>query len=1137
MIKMKRINCKQSFLLILIIIFSYALPANALFLNESYPIPYVHPPSSVSCTGTSSGCYRIDGTRSIKDSSGSLDPESFAIYLPENKCSNMEREPDSSLGACACLFASSWNPYGKCCGDDGRDCGYISKGVLCDIDSNWNIAQWLASDPYYGGIKYVGCSKTEFLSDGDDWKKCEGDPWIENVKGNDFACAGKGRNSIAECCGDKSCASSGSGRRLLTGESVTVLIEDSSARILNSSLDVNPDSNITENLTDVTIFIQSGGTIIKTGCYGNSAYVKVSYDACDSSANELKIYLDAMELNSSSGYFFGQIACKAEIEWSKYSPRINTGGDGRQVVPESSHLYKWDIAPAGQHDSPLYIGAFRTPGCNTSSASISLTGGVIFSPKKYAQENLLTGNAPMSPSSCVPSLYNSCGDGCCTYQCLAWTEPTEFTPAWCVIPVYEDCSTCPSDCGACSTSPTTPSVSSGPKCGDENCGTNETAISCPADCAADTIYVNGTKPVCPSGYYIESRFWNSDTLGPLCGAEGGGSCYAPGGWGTYPSLGDSTYCCISGCHRCDSEVSRIFSDLVVPRADAGTWGWTSVKCQKVATAPVIKSVCPNSVCETNETYASCPQDCGKPKNVTLYCTPEGTFVKDLDLKEEEVADKVLLASRKKTCERAGLAWTGTKCCSEGDDQNEYYNDPSGKGACWNKQPVLNFDSAPNTNDSVASYNGQLHGCAIDKSVYNPENDGFLSLKDNFTSEALIENHPYCFTDPLKTFYCSFSERWKASDGANYSHISVSPLASSSSPAECCTANSCWDGNACIPNQKFNPLARPLDGKYLCVDGNWTQSSYKCAPDTTICTGFCPDDSQCLISTFYTNGSACIKSTEYVNDNYCQNGNWTTRTKLLAVQLMNLRGSGDYSLYCDKKENALNNLNYLSEDKQLVSSLLSGSPTNIFCVLRAANKTIIGTTLNRDLDAFPKSALSVFGISNCSTVTINDYEYHQCDTSNKVWYSKGMKSVIFSQSPISLAPFESEGFFQRVILGPIRRIIFSLNALNTTPPYDNSYLNSITKFDKLYMSQKGNRTVKAVIDGLTYKNFVGEYSGFSSDICKVANEYHKARADGLSGLSCRKDSAGNYYVLAQGSSSSNVNPEIIWPDLTAKLRYK
>ena len=67
-----------------------------------------------------------------------------------------------------------------------------------------------------------------------------------------------------------------------------------------------------------------------------------------------------------------------------------------------------------------------------------------------------------------------------------------------------------------------------------------------------------------------------------------------------------------------------------------------------------------------------------------------------------------------------------------------------------------------------------------------------------------------------------------------------------------------------------------------------------------------------------------------------------------------------------------------------------------------------------------------------------------------------------------------------------------------------------------------------------KNLIIGYSGFSNDLCSFVNNYNTANKDTSSGISCVKEGT-NYYVLGQGTQATNVNPNLIWTDMTSKLR--
>lgn len=532
-----------------------------------------------------------------------------------------------------------------------------------------------------------------------------------------------------------------------------------------------------------------------------------------------------------------------------------------------------------------------------------------------------------------------------------------------------------------------------------------------------------------------------------------------------------------------------------------------------------------------------PPACSQGK---LYCRTDGRFVKDLDTPNSQISDTVLNGKNKKTCEAAGFKWTGTKCCSEYDDPDEYYNDPKGIGGCWDSAPVISVDFVKNSGDSVVNYNGEFHGCAI-------SDQNLLSLKDKHTAGQLIINHNYCFTDPKNNYYCkpqnstnpsALSGKWVQTDGKDRSHYSLSPQSQDASVQSggCCAEKECWDGTRCAENQRAKPLA-PLTSGMRCIDGQWTQAFLKRTPDESQ-EGYCPEQSKCLLDPMGKNESSqCVDSGNYFEDNYCENGEWSTRTKLLALKMLKLKG-GDYTLFCDNRENALNNLASLSSVNSN-TNILAAIQTNKFCVLNAGGNVVVGASYNKDL----KNITNIFGVQCNPGAVQNDSQYHSCDASKKLWINPGLKSFIYSPSSI-IVPEEQNptGSFQELILGPIRNVIEAIRRLISTPPVDESYLNALKKFDRIYMTQKGTRTIRASMEGYVFKNIVAEYGNLDNDLCAFVEQYARERNFVESGITCRSEGTGdnfannNYYILVQGSKL-NFNPESVWTDLTSKIRLK
>ena len=203
-------------------------------------------------------------------------------------------------------------------------------------------------------------------------------------------------------------------------------------------------------------------------------------------------------------------------------------------------------------------------------------------------------------------------------------------------------------------------------------------------------------------------------------------------------------------------------------------------------------------------------------------------------------------------------------------------------------------------------------------------------------------------------------------------------------------------------------------------------------------------------------------------------------------------------------------------------------------MKFGGKIIAATSTDRNYEEVP-GGLNIFGVTSCSAATDNG-QYVPCSSSNKVWYNKRLKSYIYSATPLSVPANEIS--FADFIRNPINAIIEAIRRLII--PGDQSSLMAMKKFDRLYMAQystqQGIRSVTGSIEGENPSSAVMEYSGFTEDICKFVEQFSKTKAQDLSRISCKKENT-KYYVFAQGSEFTNLNPNSIWPDLTSKLRLK
>jgi len=509
---------------------------------------------------------------------------------------------------------------------------------------------------------------------------------------------------------------------------------------------------------------------------------------------------------------------------------------------------------------------------------------------------------------------------------------------------------------------------------------------------------------------------------------------------------------------------------------------------------------------------------------TYYCASDNTFTIDLDTKDRISCNN----ARDQDGTSLGFTWTGSLCCSETDlaDAKEYYNDPGGNGGCWNKEYIDSGSRETTGLENVGNLNGVFHGC-------NVQDSQILDIQDSHTRQPLVQNVEHCFQDPAKILFCSFNNKWNFSFGKDRSHLSIVPVEVNpdpEQPSECCAVDSCWNGQECIPNQRNNPAAPAINDR-RCIDGSWEITTVKLTPDGR--TGFCPDQNKCLINPSASTGNRCVSEGFFTQDDYCENGDWSTRTKFVALQLIDTAKASDYVLFCDTPKNTLNNLDQLIGGT-LAENIVSTENTNNFCVLLFSNRVLIATSLNKPI-AESTSFLKSVGIGNCNAALTDDGQYHSCSGQSQAlgWYNLRLNSLIYSKQAFQIGPTDFLVNFKKFLRKPFNTIIDSIRNL-ITKPFDTSFIDGLRKFDKLYLSKTGDKEIRGIIEGLNTKNLLIQYKNFDTDVCVFIDEFNEKNKDEFSGIQCRKE-GNTYYVLAQGSQITNFNPGKIWTDLTSKLR--
>jgi len=369
-------------------------------------------------------------------------------------------------------------------------------------------------------------------------------------------------------------------------------------------------------------------------------------------------------------------------------------------------------------------------------------------------------------------------------------------------------------------------------------------------------------------------------------------------------------------------------------------------------------------------------------------------------------------------------------------------------------------------------------------------------------------------------------------------------------------------------------------------------------------GFCPEESQCLVNPGgdsannndpskydYTgdpefddpNSSAnsddnpiCINNTQYIGDHYCENGNWTTRTKLLAVQLLNLtEGSyapNDYVLFCDEYDNTLNYYSYRIDIppatnnrideyfiKQVGGCKIEGADVpcaNKVCILKYKKDSdeynvVFGASLNQPIDSAKFSFLEALNkLNDYCNGALNDSDYdnqfHSCndndDNEHDIWYNPELQLVVYAKDQVKLTPLTFWDKFVLFIRSPFTSIFNTI--INVIIPtytggveIDYNFIGKTSNFDRLYISNKDPKIIRGVTEEIANDEFLAiTYEGFSENICESVDIYNQEVAEMPEIINCN-ESASVYYVETKkfiGQAKSMIDN---WYDLTAKLRVE
>ncbi len=334
--------------------------------------------------------------------------------------------------------------------------------------------------------------------------------------------------------------------------------------------------------------------------------------------------------------------------------------------------------------------------------------------------------------------------------------------------------------------------------------------------------------------------------------------------------------------------------------------------------------------------------------------------------------------------------------------------------------------------------------------------------------------------------------------------------------------------------------------------------------------FCIENSQCLLhvqgnpahdgltdrwftQTNPTQWPKCVNNTQFILDYQCENGNWTTRTKALAVQLLayadaDPNSATNFTLFCDSYKRVLNQYKYelptgLVEQYLGQSCTISNKPVpcvNSLCVLKTPMVVAVGDTLNAPVNDASKSFLTALEKSStiCNSVSSTSTNFLQCG-SEPVWYNPAVQSVVYLPTGTLSAP--SSGTVEKISVPMASMSSYVMSVLHNpaNPALNFGYFPKTRLFNHLYAAQNGNRAIFGFLetgifqDGPPPMDYIGvRYAGITLGTNPCLNLIKKYDDKAF----CENQTGTGFNVIARHRPGQGASPIVdVWPALTGKLR--
>ncbi|GEM_PF-6251877 len=613
-------------------------------------------------------------------------------------------------------------------------------------------------------------------------------------------------------------------------------------------------------------------------------------------------------------------------------------------------------------------------------------------------------------------------------------------------------------------------------------------------------------------------------------------------------------------------------------------------------------------------------------NQTFYCTTQNHWTADLD------------NSDKNTCELAGYKWTGSKCCT--DQINETYNEPNKlpnqipswqnpilsasignttpiAGGCWKSHyvPLGQYVTENNTlRQTIINFQGKFYSC-------NEENSALFNVRDTHTQQPVVSQSAPSLVSSAQ---CTVLQN--ARPGAQQPHAYCTPqgwlfdtnprntrttipwpvpevIPQGFSTGGCCASTNCWNGTTCIQDQtgQANTL-NTYPGNRRCINGQWIVQELKITFNGNA-KGFCPQPTQCLFdpqgnsayngNTQQINNARsqdrpqCLNTSQHFLDNYCNQGEWTSRTRLLATHLLSHAlqlNPTNYTLYCDTPQRAIPWLDEIADAQTYFTTPCTNSEpcSNNICILKTPAGISFGTTFNTPNTVIQNAVFpaqnsqnnqeitqSIRAISNALGITTTDETTPPCDNTTTytaaetttlnlayssqfascregLWYNNALQALIYlPQEKGNLRPLDNSA--QEIINNSLQPIITSARIHTTVlHPFDKLYPTT-RMLNSLYITRHSNSFFFSFVEPMQrrpagtgmFQDWLGAYAtGISHSACAEQPPGSIRQYDPQAVCSYNPATQTTIILRSQQAQPQDTNPSALitnYQNIAGKLR--